>query len=551
MKLRDYQQKAVDGILTELVSNNCTLGVMPTGTGKTVVAAHVIDHYLKSGRVMVLAHREELLHQAAEKIEAVTGVRAEMEMASSWANNDENHFAGKSQVVVSTIQTQVSSRRGMPRFMRFDPMEFSFVWVDEAHHAAAETYIRVINHYRKNPNLKVLGVTATPDRHDEEALGKVFESVAFDYELPDAIRDGWLVEIDQKIVVVDSLNFDSCKTTAGDLNQGDLAELMEYEANLHSVAMPTIELAGDKKTLVFTVTVAQAERLTEIFNRYKQDSARIVTGLTPKDERREMLADYRAGKFQFLINVGVATEGFDVPDIEIVSIGRPTKSRALYSQMVGRGTRPLPGVVDPHPTAEERTTAIKCSSKPCVTILDFVGNSHRHKLITTADILGGNYDDAVVEKAIKVAREKGEPVNMAELLAKTEKDERLRKRHEEEQRRAFAVAQGAKYSATSINPFDVLDLREYREPAWFKGKMCTPKMIESLERFGVPKAKELTFNQGRQLLDRLFDKTKPTYKQINMLRKHGKYIDGMSRDDAKIQIDALMTKWGYKDRGAA
>ena len=171
MKLRDYQQRASDAIAEAFASSSTTLCVMPTGTGKTILFAHVIDRMIDRGRAMILAHRAELIYQAVARIKDAIGLHADIDMADMRAD-----AAGwfKAPVIVSTIQTQIAGFDGYKRCQRFDPMDFELLVIDEAHHAPAKSYRRVIEHYQTNPNLKVLGVTATPDRHDEKALGQVF-----------------------------------------------------------------------------------------------------------------------------------------------------------------------------------------------------------------------------------------------------------------------------------------------------------------------------------------------------------------------------------------
>ncbi|MBM4020213.1 MAG: helicase, partial [Planctomycetes bacterium] len=508
-------------------------------TGKTVTFAHVINR-MPMGRTLVLAHREELIFQAADKIEAVTGAKPDIEMAEMRADHA---MFGKARVVVSSIQTQCAGRNGDSRMKRFDPREFALLVVDEAHHATAPTYRRVLEHYGQNPDLKILGVTATPDRHDEEALGQVFDSVAFDYELLDAIHDGWLVPIRQRSVVVDGLDYSSIRTTAGDLNGADLARVMEYEETLHAVAAPTLDLAAGRKTLVFAASVAHAERLCEIFNRHRTEAARFVTGTTPKDERRGMLADYAAGKFQILVNVGVATEGFDEPGIACVVMARPTKSRALYAQMAGRGTRPLPGLVDAHPEADARRAAIAASVKPACEIIDFVGNSGRHRLITTADILGGNYSDEVVARARAKAEEAdGAAVDMAEALADAEKE----LAEERERARRAAIRAKARYSCQVVDPFDVFHIEPWRERGWDKGREPSEKMLALLERNGID-TKGLSFTQAKQLVGeiiRRYEERKCSFKQARLLARYG-YPTDVPFAEASRLIDAL-AKNGWK-----
>ena len=544
MKLRSFQQDAVNDIFDAWRTARSTLLVQPTGTGKTVTFAHVIN-LMPMGRTLVLAHREELIFQAADKIEAVTGEKPDIEMAEMRADS---WVFGKARVVVSSIQTQCAGRNGDTRMKRFDPQEFSLLVVDEAHHATAPTYRRVLEHYSQNPNLKILGVTATPDRHDEEALGQVFDSVAYDYELLDAIRDGWLVPIRQRSVVVDGLDYSDVRTTAGDLNGADLARVMEYEETLHGIAAPTTELAAGRKTLVFAASVAHAERLCEIFNRHRPQCARFVTGATPKDERRGMLADYAAGKFQMLVNVGVATEGFDEPGIVCVVMARPTKSRALYAQMAGRGTRPLPGLVDAYEEADARRGAIAASAKPACEVIDFVGNSGRHKLITTADILGGNYSDEVIDRARAEAEEAdGAAVDMAEALADAEKD--LAEERERARRAALRVK--ARYTSQIIDPFEIFHIEPWRERGWDTGRQPSEKMLALLERNGIDTA-GLTFTQAKQLVGEViqrYEERKCSFKQARLLGRYG-YPTDVPFAQASRLIDAL-AKNGWKRPEAA
>jgi superfamily II DNA or RNA helicase len=396
----------------------------------------------------------------------------------------------------------------------------------------------VLEHYGQNQDLKILGVTATPDRYDEEALGQVFDSVAFDYELLDAIRDGWLVPIHQRSVVVDGLDYSGVRTTAGDLNGADLARVMEYEETLHGIAAPTVELAAGRKTLVFAASVAHAERLCEIFNRHRSECARFVTGTTPKDERRGMLADYAAGKFQMLVNVGVATEGFDEPGIQVIVMARPTKSRALYAQMAGRGTRPLPGLVDAHEAADARRAAIAASAKPACEVIDFVGNSGRHKLITTADILGGNYTDAVVDRARKAAETAdGAAVDMAELLADAETD--LAEERERARRAALRVK--ARYTSQVVDPFDILHIEPWRERGWDTGRQPSEKMLALLDRNGID-TKGLTFTQAKQLVGEIihrYEEKQCSFKQARLLSRYG-YPTDVPFAKASRLIDALV-----------
>ena len=535
MKLRPYQHDAVESVIEAFEQASSTLIVLPTGTGKTICFLHVAERMKAVGRIMILAHREELIWQAAKRYEHISGDAADIEMAEFRARRS---IFNQSKVVVSSIQTQCAGR-GTRRMANFDPNQFSLLIVDEAHHAPARSYRRVINHYKKNPYLKVLGVTATPDRHDEAALGQIFETVAYDYELPDAIRDGWLVPIEQHAVHVKGLDYSSVRTTAGDLNGADLARVMEYEESLHGIASPTIEITNGRRALLFAASLAHAERLCEIFNRHQPESARWVHGGTPKEERRQMIKDYAQGRFQILCNVGVATEGFDDPGIELIIMARPTKSRALYSQMAGRGTRTLSGTVDGIDDADERRLSIATSAKQLLEVVDFVGNAGRHKLVSTADILGGNYDDMVVLRAKKKAQEEGKAGHQVDMMEMLETAQRELEQEAERARRK-ELRFRASYSTSTVDPFDVLQVRPWKERGWDKGRQPSDKMIAFLERSGIP-GRKLAFGQARQLIQEIISRRehkKATYKQARLLGKYG-YATDMSFADAKKTIDAI------------
>jgi superfamily II DNA or RNA helicase len=536
MKLRPYQNAASDAVYREWQEVNSTLLVFPTGLGKTVVFSDVIRRAFPR-RAIVLAHREELVWQARDKISRVTGLRCDVEMADYRANS--NDLFGRASVVVSTIQTQCSGGDGGGRMAKFDPMQFGVLIIDEAHHAPAGSYRRVIDYYRSNPNLKVLGVTATPDRADEMALGQVFESVAADYEILDAINDGWLVPIEQQMVQVSGLDFSSVRTTAGDLNGSDLAAVMEAERVSHEIAGASIEIIGQKRALVFTSSVKHAEVTANIFNRHRPGMAAWVCGKTDKDERRKILSDFAAGKVQVVANCGVLTEGFDDPGVEIVIMGRPTKSRSLYAQMVGRATRPLPGIVETPEDEAARREAIARSGKPSCLVVDFVGNSGKHKLVTSADILGGNAEDEVLDRAIIKARKSGKPVRMDEAVKEAEEELHEERRREEEARKARLVAK-AKFTTQAVNPFDVLAVQPVKPRGWDEGKILSEKQRGLLAKQGID-PDSIPYSQAKQLIAEIFrrwDGKLCSYKQARWLKARG-----YSTDMPMTEASALMDRW--------
>ena len=394
--------------------------------------------------------------------------------------------------------------------------------VHNCHHAPSASYRRIIDHFS---GAKIVGITATPDRADEKAMGQVFESVAYVYEIEDAINDGWLCPIRVRQVFIGEINLSACRTTAGDLNQGDLNAAMAVEEALHGVVKATIEQAGDSKTLVFTTSVENAKRLAEIFNRYKPDSARSVDGGTQIDDRRGILAAYKRGEFQYLTNCAIATEGFDEPEIACVAMARPTKSRSLFAQMVGRGLRIHP-------------------SKPdgCL-ILEFTGNSGKHHLASSVDILGGRYEEDEVDAAQEIVK-KNPGMRADEALAQAHAEAVEKAKRAEAAKRAQLQAQ-VQYTTRDFNPFDVFHMKRTQEDEWgerFGGKIASEKQIAALQKFKIDVPKDCTSQQASRLLGTCIVRMKKglaSYGQIKVLTKFGVPALNVSFKHASDLIEAV------------
>ena len=266
MRLRHYQIECVRRVFKCWLMVRSVLAVLATGAGKTVIFAEVARRV--KGRVLVIAHREELVEQAAKKLEAVCSERVDIEMADRRAARG----AMAARLVVASVQTLSSPARRE----RFTRDYFAAVVADEAHHATAASYRAVLDYFDA---AKVLGVTATPKRKDEAALGQVFDEVAYDYGIGPAIEDGVLVPVNQQAVKVDGLDFSGVrKAVSGDLSESDLEMLLNVEKVLHAMAVPTLEVVGDRPALVFCASVAHAERMAEVLNRYKANCARALSG---------------------------------------------------------------------------------------------------------------------------------------------------------------------------------------------------------------------------------------------------------------------------------
>jgi len=543
MSTREYQDEAESAAHHEWETVTSTAVVMPTGTGKTVLFAKIIKRRLP-GRALILAHREELIWQAREKVERFAGVDCGIEMAELHTNAT---LFGETPVVVSTVQTLNSPWGDRLRMGRFKPTDFDLLVCDECHHATAPSYRRIFDYFKQNPKLKILGVTATPDRADEEALGQVFDSVAYDYEILDAIHDGWLVPISQQFVSVGGLDFSEVRTTAGDLNGADLANIMESEKNMQGVTAASLQIIGNRRAILFTCSVKQAEQASDIFNRHKPGMAAWVCGATNKDDRREMLTRFKNGEIQVMCNCGVLTEGFDDPGVEVIIMGRPTKSRSLYAQMAGRGTRPLDGLVDGQANKEDRKRAILESNKPQCLIVDFVGNSGRHKLMSAADILGGKVSDEAIARAVDRAKKTNSAVRMDTALDEEEqklRDEIAQRKQAELARKAKLVAK-VKYSAKDINPFDVFEIEPVKIRGWDNGRVLSEAQSQMLMRQGINPDK-MPYAQARQLITEMFkrmDKKLCTLKQAKLLMRYGYETKGMTFENASKLITELSKNW--------
>lgn len=555
--LRPYQADAIEAIVAALREHDSTLCVKATGLGKTITAAHIAKRM--DGGVLFLAHRDELIQQAARKLEDICQERVEIEKADQWADERAQY-----RLVVASVQT-LNSGRDKKRMERFFAGRFKLVIADEAHHYVAQSFRRVIDHFRAG-GAKIMGLTATPNRADEAALGQIFESVAYQYELQDAIPDGWLVPLRVVTHHLESLDLSHVSTTAGDFNQAELSEEMRKQTA--GIVPEVLKVADGRKTLVFASSVPNAEALAALFNGHQPGSAMVIHGGTDPILRRSIVRDFREGAFQILTNCAVATEGFDVPDIQVVVVARPTKSLPLYQQIIGRGTRPLPGVVDGLDTAEDRRRAIETSAKPFLTVLDFKGNAGRHKLCRAVDVLGGRYDDDVIEEAQKAVERMGAqgiPADVAaELERAKERREAARRRLE---RRRSAIRVRAKWAAREVNPFDVLDITPHRSRGWDKSDPITEPQRCLLLRFGLTPelVKDMTKRQASQVIDELIRRKKaglPGFRESWEAAKRGEVIDvpkppplrpqeERSWDEITLKQEAFLKRYGLDVEGAS
>jgi superfamily II DNA or RNA helicase len=388
--LRYYQEDAKEAVEVELAVNQSTLVVMATGCGKTQLFGAIAGDW--EGDVLVMVHRDELLQQAKHRLELMTGEEVDVEQGQLKSDS-------KSRLVVASVQSLNPSR-----LARLGKDRFSLIIADEAHHFTSRTYRRAWEYF----NAKKLGVTATPDRGDEKALGRIVESVAYVMDISEGIDAGYLVPLRARSVELGEIDLSGVGTAAGDLIAAQLDEAMLKA--VEGIVTKTLELEPGRQGIAFFPGVKSAELAAQRFNALKPHSAAFVSGETDPDERRRIVKEFKDGRIQYLANCQIATEGFDAPATAVIIQGRPTKSRSLYSQMVGRGTRPVCPALEElrgSALASERRRAIEASSKPSCCVLDFVGNVGKHSLVGPVDILGGNYSEDEVKEAKKLTAKLG------------------------------------------------------------------------------------------------------------------------------------------------
>lgn len=404
------------------------------------------------------------------------------------------------------------------------------ILVHNCHHAVAPQYRKLIDYYTTNPDLRIVGVTATPDRSDEKAMGQVFNAVACNYDIHFGVMEGWIVKPRTIMPTIRSLDISHVGSYCGDFKQDELAEELSKDKPMYEIAATAIRLCEDKKTIIFCVTVKQAERLTDIINQLKPDSARLVHGGTPEEERDVLYHDYAERRFQFLVNVGVAIEGFDDPGVEMIVDAAMTKSRARYTQKLGRMLRPAENIanaLNEHADACARKQLIADSTKPCAVYVDLVGNSGRHKPIFVGDVLGGRYDDDVIVRARKKAEKAGErdeSVDMEELLAKAAKEIEVNKRRQALRRANIKVR--VKYTLEETDPFNIYDVRPVDRTgvSEYNTRKLNEKQIMFLTRQGVRDADKIPFRDAVRLLGRISADLKAgraSYRQLAALKRCG------------------------------
>lgn len=508
MQLRPYQEEARAKVQQEWKEGRKrTLLVLPTGCGKTIVFSKIIEDRVKMGeRVLVLAHRSELLEQASDKLMTATGLGTALEKA-------ENTSIGSwFRVVVGSVQTMQREKR----LSQFPPNYFDTIVIDEAHHAISDGYQRVLEHFGE---ANVLGVTATPDRGDMRNLGSYFDSLAYEYPLVDAIKSGYLSKI-TAITIPLELDLSTVSQQGGDFKASEIGTALD--PYLEQIADEMVKQCKNRKTVVFLPLVKTSQKFRDILNA-KGFKAAEVNG--ESKDRAEILEEFDKDKYNVLCNSMLLTEGWDCPTVDCVVVLRPTKVRALYSQMVGRGTRLAPG-------------------KENLLLLDFLWHTERHELCRPAHLIASSpevakkmtenmAEDTEVEFSLLEAEEQASKDVVAE------REEALAKQLAEQRRKKRKLVDPLQFEMS----IQAEDLADYVPSFGWEMAPPSEKQLKALEKFGIYTEEIGNAGKAGKLLDRLNKRKESgltTPKQIRLLEGRGFRNVGMWKfEDASNLINRI------------
>ena len=496
ISLRPYQEEAHLAALEAInAGQRMGLWVKPTGTGKTRAAVAVAETL--DVPTLFLVHRDELVTQTVNTFQQLWS------SASIGVVKAERNEWQEPHIVVASVQTLNKKRlETIPRD------RFGLLIADECHHTPAPTWSRAITWFESGFRL---GMTATPDRLDGKGLAEWFgPAPLYVYSLPQAIKDSWLVKLRQYAVETD-VDLDGVAVRAGDFAEGDLSNAVNTDGRNKAVAEAYQEHARGRRAVVFAVDLDHVRNLAQVF----QDAGIKTASITGKDhieDRRETLRAFARGEIEVLINCEVCTEGFDDRGISCIIMARPTKSRALYTQCVGRGLRLCPEI-----------------GKEDLIVLDITDNCRKHKLITACSLLGAK---------------KIHDANGQDVLAAAEQEEEDEQIHQEELL-AAAERLPIAWRLESVCPWPLLpDLSDYVPRFAWHHQPASEKQLQMLVRAGLELKREFTKGEASHLIDQVMlletnFPTPATAKQEWFLRYSGVWEEGMSKKEASRKIAEL------------
>lgn len=507
MDERPYQTQAREAVLREWdAGHKRTLLVMVTGSGKTIVFSRVIEACVARGeRALVLAHRGELLEQAADKLRRATGLLASVEKA------EQRSLSSWFRVTVGSVQTLMRDSR----LNAFPEDYFDVIVVDEAHHVLSDGYQKVLSHF---PKARVLGVTATPDRGDMKNLGQYFDSLAYEYPLTRAVREGYLCRIVAQTVPL-KLDISGVRTQSGDYALSDVGTALD--PYLDAIAKEMRACCADRKTVVFLPLIKTSQKMCALLKAYGFRAAE-VNG--ESEDRARKLKDFDEGKYNVLCNSMLLTEGWDCPSVDCIVVLRPTKIRSLYCQMIGRGTRLFPG-------------------KENLLLLDFLWNTSRHELCRPACLIAKTTEiaDQMTKKFEETAGASDieEIEEAAETDVVRQREEALANTLREMRHRKRALVDPLQFEMS----ISAEDLSGYVPSFGWEMAPATDKQKQRLEKLGIIPDEIECAGKASMLLDRLNKRIEDgltTPKQIRFLEGKGFLRVGTWRfSDARSLIDRI------------
>lgn len=490
ISLRPYQEAAKEAVLGEWVrGHRKTVAVLPTGTGKTILFASIIENQIRQGnrRALILAHRGELLDQAADKLLKATGINAALEKADSSA------FGSLFPVTVGSVQSMMQTKR----LEKFPGDYYTDIVVDEAHHVLSDSYQRVLEHF---PDANVVGVTATPDRGDKQNLGRYFDSQAYEYSMREAIRDGYLVPIKAQMIPL-KLDIQSVGISNGDYAAGDVGEALE--PYLEQIAQEMAQACRGRKTVVFLPLIATSQKFCRMLQEAGMKACEVNGNSADRDE---VIRDFENGRYDVLCNSMLLTEGWDCPAVDCIVVLRPTKVRALYQQMVGRGMRLSPG-------------------KDELLILDFLWMTERHDLCRPSSLVSRDEQiaakiDGKIEEAAGGMLDLIEEEEKAEKSIVEEREAALARQLREMKSREKKLVDPMWYALSIMAE----DLANYVPTFTWEMGPATEKQLNYLERLGISSSSIQNKGMASVYIDRLSRRREEglaTPKQIRALEKYG------------------------------
>lgn len=507
MALRPYQEEAKTEIFKQWESVDRTLLVLPTGTGKTIVFAKVAEEAVRRGsKVLILAHRGELLQQAADKIHKTTGLGCAVEKA------EESCLGSWYRVTVGSVQSLARPKR----LEQFDKDYFKTIIIDEAHHSTSDTYKRVLEHFN---GAKVLGVTATPDRGDMRNLGEIFQTLAYEYTLPKAIKDKYLCPIKAMTLPL-SIDIKSVAMSNGDFNVNDIGNALD--PYLDGIADEMAKYCMNRKTVVFLPLVKTSQKFRNVLIERGFKAAE-VNG--ESKDREQILKDFDSGKYNVLCNSMLLTEGWDCPSVDTIVVLRPTKMRGLYSQMVGRGTR-------------------LCEGKDHLLLLDFLWMTERHDLCHPASLIC-NTDEVAQKMTENMEKNAGEEEDISDAEQQASEDVVLQR--EEALAKKLAEMKHRKKKLVDPLQFEMSiqaeDLASYVPSFGWEMEPASDKQRSTLEKLGILPDEIDNAGKAEKILEKLNMRRESgltTPKQIRFLEGRGfEHVGTWEFEKAKKLIDRI------------